>query len=216
MARAVAPVMNGIKLGLEFFVAQGMAGVAAVRDVVPDAVLFLDLKLHDIPNTVAGAVRAAAAARVDFLTIHTSGGRAMMTAAMQAARDESARLNVTPPKILGVTVLTTLDGADLADVGQGPVPADQVVRLANLARNAGLDGLVASSHEIVRLRETLGTAPILVVPGIRPAGAARGDQKRVMTPKEAFDLGADYLVIGRPITESPDPAAAAQAIVASL
>ncbi len=213
----LSPVLSCFKLGLEFFVAQGPDGIAKARRAAgAKAKIFLDLKLHDIPNTVAGAVRSAVRAQVDFLTIHTSGGRAMMMAAMAAAADEAAARGVTPPKILGVTVLTNLDSTDLESVGQMLPPRQQVLKLAQLAMEAKLDGLVCSSHELSVLREALGYKPVLVVPGIRPAGADAGDQKRIMTPKEALALGASYLVIGRPITLADDPVAAARAIVESL
>lgn len=198
-----------VKLGLEFFVAQGPDGV---RDVAGARPLFLDLKLHDIPNTVAGGVRSAAACRPLFLTIHAAGGSAMMRAAAAAAKESGdAR-----PALLGITVLTSLDENDLAAVGQrGPV-GDQAERLALLAREAGLDGVVCSPHEIARLRKACGPGFELVVPGIRPAWAEAGDQKRIMTPAEAVSLGADHLVIGRPITQAADPKAALARILAEI
>jgi orotidine-5'-phosphate decarboxylase len=198
-----------VKLGLEFFVAQGPQGV---RHVAGDRPLFLDLKLHDIPNTVAGGVRAAAACRPLFLTLHAAGGLAMMRAAAEAAKESGAER----PALLGITVLTSLDDADLDAVGQrGPV-GDQAERLALLAREAGLDGVVCSPHEIARLRKACGLGFKLVVPGIRPAWAAAGDQKRVMTPAEAVALGADHLVIGRPISQAADPKAALGRILAEF
>ena len=211
-ARSLAGAVRGlvnIKLGLEFFVANGPA---AIREVAGDAPLFLDLKLHDIPNTVAGAVRAATAIEPMLLTIHCSGGSAMLRAAVAAA----AAAPGPRMKLIGVTVLTSLDDDDLAGVGQqGPVAA-QVRRLALLARGCGLDGVVCSPREVAMLRAACGPDFLLVVPGIRPAGAATGDQKRVMSPREALAAGADHLVIGRPITEAPDPAAAARAILAEV
>jgi len=199
----------GIKLGLEFFVAEGPKGIEVIRKLAPDAEIFLDLKLHDIPNTVAGAVKAALNCQPDFLTIHTSGGAEMMQAAVDAARDTSTR-------ILGVTVLTSLDEKNLESVGQGTDVAPQVLRLALLAEKSGLAGVVCSPKEIAMLRKALTAKTLLVVPGIRPAGAETGDQKRVMTPAEASGLGADYLVIGRPITQAADPGLAAREILASL
>lgn len=198
-----------VKLGLQFFVAQGPEGVRAVAEARP---LFLDLKLHDIPNTVAGGVRSAVACKAMFLTIHASGGRAMMRAAVAAAKDAgSAR-----PALLGITVLTSLDDADLDAVGQRGTAGDQAERLALLAREAGLDGVVCSPHEIARLRKACGPGFKLVVPGIRPAWADAGDQKRIMIPAEAVALGADHLVIGRPITQSNDPKAALARILAEI
>ncbi len=209
LAQAVRNTVN-IKLGLEFFTAHGPAGV---REVAGKAPLFLDLKLHDIPNTVAGAVRAAAALRPLLLTLHCSGGKAMLRAAAEAAAQavpDRQRL-----KLLGVSVLTSLDDEDLASVGQqGPI-ADQVRRLALLARDCGLDGVVCSPLEVAMLREACGPSFLLVVPGIRLLGRAAGDQKRVMGPRETLAAGADYLVIGRPITGAPDPAAAARAMLAA-
>jgi orotidine-5'-phosphate decarboxylase len=202
LADAVRPHVGGLKLGLEFFCANGPD---AVREVAGATPLFLDLKLHDIPNTVAGAVRAVMPLAPAFLTLHAGGGPAMLRAAVEAAAGAV--------KLLGVTVLTSLDGADLDRVGQrGPV-LDQARRLAGLAREAGLAGIVCSPHEIAALRAELGSGFLLVVPGIRPAGAGAGDQKRVMTPREALAAGADHLVIGRPITAAADPAAAARRIL---
>ncbi|TAL38918.1 MAG: orotidine-5'-phosphate decarboxylase [Alphaproteobacteria bacterium] len=207
----------GIKLGLEFFVAEGPRGVEKIRAATGgDKEIFLDLKLHDIPNTVAGAVRAAIRCRPDFITVHTSGGKDMMVAAVIAAKEASEKEGVATPKILGVTVLTHLDGMDLDSVGQGYSLEEQVKRLALLAESAGLQGLVCAPQEIRLLRQTLKQPMLLVVPGIRPDGSAAGDQKRTMTPAEAARLGADYLVIGRPITQAADPAQAAKNILNSI
>lgn len=211
LAAGMSGVVGGVKLGLEFFVAQGAAGVRAVMDGVA-APLFLDLKLHDIPNTVAGAVRAALPLRPAFLTIHASGGPAMI----RAAADAAAAAGDGRPRILAVTVLTSLDADDLAAVGQDTDPRTQVLRLARMAVAAGADGLVCSPAEVAALRAVCGHGVTLMVPGIRPAWAAAGDQKRVMTPAEALAAGADHLVIGRPITGDPDPAAAAARIVAEI
>jgi orotidine-5'-phosphate decarboxylase len=209
LAAAIGPFVGGIKLGLEFFTANGPD---AVRQIAGAAPLFLDLKLHDIPNTVAGAVRAAALLEPALLTVHCAGGTAMMKAAADAAASGAGRM-----KIIGVTVLTSLNDADLASVGQNGPTLDQVRRLAALAKAAGLDGVVCSPHEVAALRRDCGQGFLLVVPGIRPAAAARqDDQKRVMTPREALDAGADYLVIGRPITAAPDAAAACRAILAEI
>jgi orotidine-5'-phosphate decarboxylase len=209
LADAVRGLVN-LKLGLEFFIAHGPE---AVRAVAGDAPLFLDLKLHDIPNTVAGAVRAAAALAPMLLTVHCSGGAAMMRAAAEAAAQAPGHRRM---KLLGVTVLTSLDETDLAAVGQRGPAAAQAQRLALLARESGLDGVVCSPHEVTALRAACGPGFLLVVPGIRPSGAATGDQKRVMGPKAALTAGADYLVIGRPITQAPDPAAAARTMLAEI
>ncbi len=211
IAGQVAGAVGGIKLGLEFFIAQGPAGVRAVvgEDGPP---LFLDLKLHDIPNTVAGGVRAALPLKPAFMTIHSSGGPAMMRAAAEAA----AAAGENRPKILAVTVLTSLDEGDLGAVGQSVPVAEQVVRLARLAKESGVDGVVCSPAEVALVRAACGPDFILMVPGIRPAWAATNDQKRFMTPAEALAAGADHLVIGRPITADADPAAAARRIVAEI
>jgi orotidine-5'-phosphate decarboxylase len=212
LAGAVAPHVGGVKIGLEFFAANGPA---AVREVARATPLFLDLKLHDIPNTVAGAVRSVAPLEPLLLTIHCGGGKAMMAAAASAAQEAATR-GLRRMRIIGVTVLTSLNDADLASVGQAGPTLDQARRLAGLAREAGLDGVVCSPHEVAALRRDNGAEFHLVVPGIRPAGAAADDQKRMMTPRQALDAGADHLVIGRPITAAPDPAAAARAIAAEL
>lgn len=207
-AAATASHVGLFKLGLEFFLANGPAGVRGIGG----RPIFLDLKLHDIPNTVAGAVRAVLPLKPRMLTVHASGGGAMLEAARTAAEPAGAER----PMILGVTVLTSLTAGDLTATGVNDAPAGQVLRLARLALAAGADGLVCSPLEVAMLRDALGTGPTLVVPGIRPAGAAAGDQARTMTPEQAVAAGADYLVIGRPITGAPDPAAAASAIAAAI
>jgi orotidine-5'-phosphate decarboxylase len=213
LAAAIGPFIGGLKLGLEFFTANGPDAVRRVAGTVP---LFLDLKLHDIPNTVAGSVGAVAPLEPLLLTVHCAGGLAMMKAAAKAA-DEAAGRGFRRMRIIGVTVLTSLNDDDLASVGQNGPAQDQVRRLAALAIEAGLDGVVCSPHEVAALRRDCGAGFRLVVPGIRPAnGVGEDDQKRVMTPRQALDAGADYLVIGRPITASPDPAAAAGAIRAEI
>lgn len=214
LARQVTPYLAGLKLGMEFFYGAGPRAAGRLAEL--GAPIFLDLKCHDIPNTVAGAIRGLMPLRPAFLTLHTQGGTAMMQAARDAAEAEAARLGCQRPALLGVTVLTSLDDGDLTALGIGDRPADQVVRLARLAQAAGLDGLVCSAHEIASVRTAVGSALDLVVPGIRPAGAATGDQKRVMTPKAALEAGATYLVIGRPLTVAADPGAAAADLARSL
>lgn len=200
----------GLKLGLEFFMAQGAPGYKALQqEGLP---LFLDVKLHDIPNTVAGAISSLAPLHPDFITIHTSGGRAMMEAAKQAL----LKADASGTKLLGVTVLTSMDTADLEAVGQDKGVAGQVIRLARLAQESGLDGVICSPAEIEALRKACGPDFILMVPGIRPEGTVNQDQKRVMTPHEAVNAGATYLVIGRPITGDANPAEAARRIMATL
>jgi len=212
-AQATRGAVAGIKLGLEFFAANGPAGV---RATAAGHRLFLDLKLHDIPNTVAGAVRAVAPLGPELLTVHAGGGGGMLRAAAEAAGEAAAKTGQPRPRLVGVTVLTSLGEADLGPIGQrGPV-ADQALRLATLAQSSGLDGVVCSPHEIAALRAECGAGFLLVVPGIRPAWAAAGDQKRVMTPGEAARLGADYLVIGRPITAAADAADAARRVAAEI
>lgn len=205
-ARAVSGAGAGLKLGLEFFAANGPAGVARVAAL--GAPLFLDLKLHDIPATVVGAVRGAAQLKPMLLTVHASGGRAMLEAAAAAAREAPQ----PRPLVLGVTVLTSLAEDDLAAVGQrGPV-AEQVLRLAALSEACGLDGVVCSPREVAELRRRCGSDFRLVTPGVRPAWAVHDDQRRVATPAEAVLAGADHLVIGRPILAAADPAAAARRV----
>lgn len=210
-AKAVGPSAGAVKLGMEFAYAAGFQAVADVAGTTP---LFLDLKLHDIPNTVGAAIRALSYLRPKMLTVHASGGRAMMEAARKA-RDDAFPAN-DRPALLAVTVLTSLDDAALAETGVGDGARAQVMRLGKLAMQSGMDGLVCSAHEIAPLRDSLGDAPLLVTPGIRPAGSQAGDQKRVMTPAEARSAGADWIVVGRPITQAENPAAAAAAILAEL
>jgi orotidine-5'-phosphate decarboxylase len=209
LARAVAPHVGGLKVGLEFFAACGPEGV---REVVGlGRPVFLDLKLHDIPNTVAGAVRGVCGLGVAMLTLHAAGGPAMLRAAVAAAREADAS-----PWLLGVTVLTSLDEGDLVAVGVPGAVTDQVLRLADLAQACGLDGVICSPLELEALRRRVDPGFRLVVPGIRPAGTGAGDQKRTLGPAEALARGADVLVVGRPITAAPDPAAAAAAIAAEI
>ena len=205
LARLVAPHVGGLKLGLEFFMANGPEGVRRLgRLGLP---LFLDVKLHDIPNTVKGALRALSSLDLAIVNVHAGGGLPMLEAAA-AAKPAGA-------KLIAVTVLTSLDEADLAAMGVADGPTAQAMRLADLSRQAGLDGVVCSAHEVAGLR-AMWADGLFVVPGIRPEGAAVGDQKRVMTPGQALRAGAGLLVIGRPITAAADPAAAAAAIAASL
>ena len=213
LARRLAPVVGAFKIGKELFVSAGPDIVRRIREA--GGSVFLDLKFHDIPNTVAKAVEAAVRLDVQMLTIHTSGGLAMMQAAQRAAEEAALRTGKTQPLVLGVTVLTSLNTNDLAEVG---VPHDvgaQVERLASLAARAGLGGLVCSPLEITRLRQFLPAAMQLVTPGIRPADSPADDQKRTLTPAEALAAGANWLVIGRPICAAPDPRAAAEKILAS-
>ena len=208
LGEAVAPQAGLLKLGLELFCAEGppmLARLAAHRPV------FLDLKLHDIPNTVAGAVRSLAPLGAAMLTLHAGGGPAMIAAAREAAERTPDR-----PILLAVTVLTSMDAEALGATGVAGGPAQQVLRLARMAMAAGADGLVCSPREVSLIRDALGKEPMLVVPGIRPTGSEAGDQARVATPEQAVADGADWIVVGRPITGAGDPAAAARLITAGL
>ncbi|UTW58923.1 orotidine-5'-phosphate decarboxylase [Kordiimonas sp. SCSIO 12603] len=214
LAKTLNGVVGGIKLGLEFYCANGADGFKAVAETgMP---IFLDLKFHDIPNTVAGAIRAVAPLGPKILTIHTQGGPEMMRRASETAAEEAAKHGHAKPWVTGVTILTSLDDSDMKAIGVEDVVADQVARLAALGAENGLDGMVCSPREISLARAATNPDFKLVVPGIRPAGSAAGDQKRVMTPFDAVEAGADVLVIGRPITQADDPRAAAEAIAKSI
>ena len=205
-ATAVAPYVSTVKVGLELFSAEGPAAVEKVR-AAADVELFLDLKLHDIPATVAGAARALAPLRPKLLTVHAAGGPAMVAAAAEAMPDTL---------IAAVTILTSLTAADLDRLGIAGPPADAVTRLARLAVDAGARALVCSPQEVALVRAAVGPGVVLVTPGVRPAGADVNDQARVATPQQALADGADLMVIGRPITAAADPAEAARTIAASL
>lgn len=197
--------VGGIKLGLEFFMAHGRSGVLEMAHLgLP---IFLDLKFHDIPNTVAKAIQALRPLEPAILTVHAAGGRAMMEDAKAAAPSGT--------KVVGVTVLTSLDGSDLNNIGVNGSPHDQVERLTRLAQESGLDGVVCSGNEVAAAKK-IWPEGFFVVPGVRPSDGHLGDQKRVVTPRQALDNGASILVIGRPITAAPDPDAAARAIDASI
>ncbi|NLS26555.1 Orotidine 5'-phosphate decarboxylase [Sphingomonas sp. S2M10] len=205
LAQKVHHHVGGIKLGLEFFMANGRHGVHEMAEIgVP---IFLDLKFHDIPNTVAKAVQALRPLNPAILTVHAAGGRAMLEDAKAAAPEGT--------KVVAVTMLTSLDGDDMTAIGLKPDPHEQVMRLAELARSAGVDGIVCSGEE-VKAAHAAWKDGFFVVPGVRPADAQVGDQKRVVTPRSAVDAGASILVIGRPITQAEDPDAAARAIAATL
>ncbi len=201
LASTLAGHVGGYKIGLELFCSEGPR---IVEEIGPSEV-FLDLKFHDIPNTVAACSRAATKLGVMMFNVHCLGGQAMMKAALEAAREENDKVQV-----IGVTVLTSHDAASLRDMGIEDFPRDMVRRLARLACEAGLDGVVCSPQEISAVRAECGNNFVTVTPGVRPAGGALGDQKRVMTPNEALQQGATWLVVGRPITHAKDPALAAQ------
>jgi orotidine-5'-phosphate decarboxylase len=205
LAAKIRHHVGGLKLGLEFFAANGRHGVREMATLgLP---IFLDLKLHDIPNTVAKAIQALASLEPAVLTVHASGGRAMLEEAKAAAHPST--------KVVAVTMLTSLDAGDLADTGVSGDAHDQVLRLSELARMSGVDGIVCSGAEVAEAHAAWPQG-YFVVPGVRPAGGDIGDQKRVVTPRAALDAGASMLVIGRPITQAPDPDAAARAIAATL
>jgi orotidine-5'-phosphate decarboxylase len=197
------------KVGLELYLGAGSGVIATLRE--RGFRVFLDLKLHDIPNTVAGAVRSVSSLGASLLTLHAAGGPAMLTAAAEAA----AALPEAPG-LLAVTVLTSMDSEQLQQIGIADAPARQVLRLGRLATSLGMAGLVCSPEEVSLLRAQLGPKPLLVTPGIRPAAAERGDQRRIATPSAAIAEGASMLVVGRPITQAPDPAAAVAAILAEI
>ncbi|MBV9469312.1 MAG: orotidine-5'-phosphate decarboxylase [Abitibacteriaceae bacterium] len=207
LAQQLHPHVGGFKIGLELFCA---AGPQIVEEIGAEKV-FLDLKFHDIPNTVAGAARSVARLGVMIFNVHCLGGVEMMRAGAMAAREVNAAT-----KIIGVTILTSHDAAQLQEIGLAEEPAVAARRLAQMAQQAGLDGVVCSPQEVASIRAECGPDFLMVTPGVRPAGAALGDQKRVMTPQEALATGANWLVIGRPITAAPDPAQAARAIAQEL
>ncbi|MBN2507627.1 MAG: orotidine-5'-phosphate decarboxylase [Verrucomicrobia bacterium] len=214
LATQLAPVVGAVKVGSELFTSAGPDIVRRLRDA--GVSVFLDLKFHDIPTTVAKAVAAATRLDVQMLTLHTSGGRQMMQAAVASAGETAARLGTTPPVVLGVTVLTSLDDQALAELGLGAGVGRHVERLAGLAASAQLPGLVCSPLELRALRAILPPTMQLITPGIRAAEDAPGDQKRTMSAREALTAGANALVIGRPICAAPNPRAAAEKILESL
>jgi len=209
LAERLEDTCQWFKVGLELFAA---AGPAVIEPLLKRGYsIFLDLKFHDIPNTVAGAVRSAAGLGVQMLTVHAGGGPAMLAAARGALEGMDS-----PPELLAVTVLTSMDAAQCTAVGQDRTPASQVELLARMAQGVGVRGFVCSPQEVAGLRSLTGPEGVLVIPGIRPAGTGIGDQKRIATPAEALRSGASYLVVGRPITQAADPAAAAEAIVKEM
>ncbi len=207
LLKSIGPDVLWFKVGKQLFTRHGPDAVSLLK--AAGKKVFLDLKFHDIPNTVGQAVRSAAFLGADLTNVHAGGGPAMLEAAARAGREAGIQ-------VIAVTVLTSLDAAQLQAVGVNIPPADQVARLARLAKTAGLQGVVCSAREITLMRQTFGPDFLLVVPGIRPAGSDLGDQKRVMTPRQATEAGADFLVIGRPITGDPDPAAAAARILREI
>ncbi len=213
-ARTLAPHVGVLKLGLEAFVAEGPG---LVREIAATgARIFLDLKLHDIPNTVGRAASAAVRTGASILNCHAAGGSAMMAAFGSEAREAAAKAGLPRPALVAVTVLTSLDADALSKIGLAGTPRQAALRLAVLAKESGLDGVVCSPEETAAIRAACGRDFLLVVPGVRPAGAETGDQKRVATPADAIRSGADLLVVGRPILAAKDPVAAARAILAEI
>jgi orotidine-5'-phosphate decarboxylase len=214
LVEQLAPVSGGFKVGSELFTVAGPDIVRRIRE--RGAMVFLDLKFHDIPNTVAKSVTAAVQLDVQMLTIHTSGGLEMLKAAEQAAQETAWRLGHSPPLVLGVTVLTSLDAGALKEIGLDANVDYQVRRLATVATKAGLRGLVCSPLEVAKLRQAIPPATQLVTPGVRTGAEKADDQKRTLTPREAIAAGANWLVIGRPIYAAENPRAAAEKILESL
>lgn len=211
LVRTLGKDVKFFKVGLELFTSCGPAIVGKIREIGCE--VFLDLKFHDIPNTVARASAAATRLGAYMFTVHASGGLEMMKAASDAAQDEAGRMKSRKPRVIAVTVLTSMDEKALKKIGVDANMNDQVLELAKLAKEAGLDGVVASPREARLIREEIGKDFLIVTPGVRPKTAGVHDQKRVATPKEAVEAGADQLVVGRPITEATDPAASARAIL---
>ena len=214
LVEQLTPVSGGFKVGSELFTSAGPDMVRRIRGL--GAPVFLDLKFHDIPNTVAKAVAAAVQLDVQMLTVHASGGMEMLKAAEQIAQQTARQLGHAPPLVLGVTVLTSLDGSALSQVGLDPDVSRQVRRLADLANQAGLRGLVCSPREVAEVRQMVPASTQLVIPGIRSQTALADDQKRTLTPREALALGANWLVIGRPICAAENPRAAAEQILKEI
>lgn len=202
------------KVGMELFYSAGPQVVEYLKEC--NKQVFLDLKVHDIPHTVGQSIRALTRLGADFMTVHSAGGREMMEQAAAAAQEEALRLGITRPKLLAVTVLTSMDAAAWKEIGGSDSVASSVLRLAALAKAAGIDGTVSSPQEAGDIRRQNGTDFLIVTPGIRHASAAVQDQKRIATPQQALQNGASYLVIGRPITQAPDPRQAAEKIIAAI
>ncbi len=214
MAKSLKGSNPYFKIGLELFVSEGPG---LVEQLISDGCqIFLDLKFHDIPNTAAGAVRAAVRTGAGWINVHCGGGASMLKMASEATHDEASKRNLKRPKLLGVTVLTSLNDADVHEIGFPRSASAQVKHFVELAQSSGLDGVVCSPHEIALVKSVAGESFLTMVPGIRTEGSDIGDQSRVMTPAEAAKLGANFMVIGRPITKANDPVAALQKVLASI
>lgn len=214
LVRKLKGCVKIFKIGSELFTACGPEIVATVKS--SGCGIFLDLKYHDIPNTVAKAAVAATRLGVSILNVHASGGLDMMKKAQNAVKDEAVRIKKEKPKVIAVTILTSMDENNLKKTGVHDTIETQVLRLAKLAKEAALDGVVASPAEVISIRKTIGKDFLIVTPGVRPAWAAKNDQKRIATPKEAIANGADFIVVGRPITEAGDPVEATKKILEEL
>ncbi len=214
LVKKVSPLVKIFKIGKELFTSTGPDAVHMVHS--HKCQVFLDLKFHDIPNTVGSACEAACKLGVFMMNVHTLGGKTMMVNAVQAVHQAAAAKKAPAPKLLGVTILTSMKDADLKEVGVSKKVSQQVPLLALLAKTSGLDGVVASAHEIPLIRKAAGKDFLIVTPGVRPTWAAHGDQKRVMTPTEAISAGADYIVVGRPISQHPQPLVAAEKILKEI
>ena len=214
LVKTLSPVVKTFKVGKELFTSAGPQAVEMVRR--HGGRVFLDLKFHDIPNTVGSACEAAVRLGVFMLNVHAFGGKSMMFRAVQSAHQAAQESQQTPPLVLGVTVLTSMTDRDLKEVGVHQLVSHQVETLAVLAKECGLDGVVASGQEISLIRRAVSGPFLIVTPGVRPIWAAHGDQKRVMTPQEAIDEGADFIVVGRPITQDPEPRKSAEKILKEI
>ncbi len=214
LVKLLSPVVAVFKVGKELFTSSGPSAIQMIHSYCSQ--VFLDLKFHDIPNTVGSACEAAVRHKVFMLNVHALGGKQMMFQAVQSVHKTAEELGMEPPRLLGVTILTSMKDNDLKEIGIGKKLEKEVVNLAALAKACGLDGVVASAHEIEMIRKKTDKDFLIVTPGVRPLWAAHGDQKRVMTPKEAIEKGANFIVIGRPITQSPSPLEAAEKVLAEI
>ncbi len=214
LVKLLSPLVSVFKIGKELFTSSGPSAIQMVHS--HKCKVFLDLKFHDIPNTVGSACEAAVRHKVFMLNVHALGGKQMMFQAVQSIHKTAQETGIAPPKILGVTVLTSMKENDLKEVGVIKKLEREVVHLAALAKECGLDGVVASAQEIKPIRRKIGKEFLIVTPGVRPIWAAHGDQKRVMTPKEAIEQGANFIVVGRPITQNPSPLEAAEKVLKEI
>ena len=214
LVKLLSPLVEVFKVGNELFTASGPSAIQMIHSY--GSQVFLDLKFYDIPNTVGSACEAAVRYKVFMLNVHSLGGKQMMFQTVQSVHKTAEELGIVPPKVLGVTILTSMKDLDLKEVGITKKLEKEVVSLAELAKACGLDGVVASAHEIELIRQKTAPDFLIVTPGVRPVWAAHGDQKRVMTPKEAIEKGANFIVVGRPITQSPSPLEATEKVLSEI